>query len=237
MVINKAFVLLAFLCCSFVNTVNSQSEDRDIKLNVLSYSANLQPDVEKKYLRGDVTINFLLDPNINEVIFDSGSLQITRVVGESVTRFVQQDKKLIITLADRPKSENQVQIFYDGRPSRGFILPEPGQAHTLYFTSEWMVCNDAPDDKAKFNLTLLIPADKICIASGTLIKKVSKGAKILYSWSQDYETPSYTFGFVIGSFNKFEAKYHQKELNYYSKNNTSTELETIFSKTGDMLII
>lgn len=207
----------------------------DPKLNVLSYRANLEPDVDEKNIRGDVTINFLLNPNINEVIFNSGSLQITGVIGKSVAGYMLQDKKLIITLGDRATNENQVQIFYNGKPIRGFVFPEPGQAHTVYFTSEWMVCNDSPNDKAKFEIDLLIPSEKICIASGTLVKKVLKGEKVLYSWSQDYETPAYTYGFVIGSFNKFKEKYREIALNYYSKNHTSPELETIFSKTRDMI--
>lgn len=235
MIIQKTFSLLTFSFCFFVNIAISQTENKDLKLNVLSYKTNLEPDVEKKYIQGDVTINFLLNPNINEVVFNSGGLQITRIIGESVVDYVQQDKKLIISLADRVTNENQVQIFYNGKPTRGFVFPEPGQAHTVYFTSEWMVCNDSPNDKAKFEIDLLIPSDKICIASGTLVKKVLKGEKVLYSWSQDYETPTYTYGFAIGSFNNFDVKYREISLNYYSKNHTSDELETIFSKTSDMI--
>ena len=138
-------------------------------------------------------------------------------------------------MADRATNENQVQIFYNGKPDRGLVFPSPGQAHTVYFTSEWMVCNDAPKDKAKFEIDLLIPSDKICIASGTLVKKVLKGEKVLYSWCQDYEAPTYAYGFVIGSFNHFDVKHRGISLNYYSKNHTSAELETIFSTTSGMI--
>jgi aminopeptidase N len=235
MVTKKTFILLAFLFCIFPYTATSQTENEGPKLNVLDYRTNLEVDVEERYIRGDVTINFLLNTNTHEVIFSSGGLQITGVIGESVESYMQQDKKLIIKLISRATNENRVQIFYNGKPSRGFVIPEPGQAHTVYFTSEWMVCNDSPNDKAKFAIDLLIPSEKICIASGTLVKKDLKGEKVLYSWSQDYEMPTYTYGFVIGSFNKFEARHREIALNYYSKNHTSSELEVIFSKTRDMI--
>lgn len=171
MIIQKTFSLLVFSFCFVVNIAISQTEKKDLNPNVLRYKTNLEPDVQEKYIRGDVTINFLLNPDINEVVFNSGSLQITRVIGESVVGYVQRNKKLIISLPDRVTNENQVQIFYNGKPTRGFVFPEPGQAHTVYFTSEWMVCNDSPNDKAELEIDLLIPSDKICIASGTLVKR------------------------------------------------------------------
>jgi aminopeptidase N len=235
MMVRKSFSLLAFSLCFIVNIAIAQTDNKDLKLNVLSYKTNLEPDVDKKYIEGDVTIKFLLDPSINKVVFNSGSLQITGILGESVVEHVQQDNKLIISLADRVTNENQVQIFYNGKPTRGIVFPEPGQAHTVYFTSEWMVCNDSPNDKAKLEMDLLVPSDKICIASGTLVKKVFKGEKVLYSWSQDYETPAYTYGFAIGTFNNANAKYRDISLHYYSKDHSSAELETIFSKTSDMI--
>lgn len=235
MTIRKTFSFLAISLCFVVNIAISQTENKDHTPDVLHYKARLVPDISEKYIQGDVTINFLLNPNAKEVVFSSGSLRVTGVIGESVVNYVQEGKKLIISLAGRVTNQNEVQIFYNGNPTRGLVFPEPGQAHTVYFTSEWMVCNDAPNDKAKFEIDLLIPSDKICIASGTLVKKVAKGEKMLYSWSQDYEAPAYTYGFVIGTFNHSNLQHREISLNHYSKDHTSAELETIFSKTGDII--
>jgi aminopeptidase N len=219
----------------FINLTMSQTKNKDLKLNVISYRVNVEPRVEEKFIQGDVTIDFLLEPTIHEVIFNSGNLQVTEIISQSVVHYVQKDNKLIISLADRVTNKNQLQIFYNGTPTRGFVLPEPGQAHTVFFTSEWMVCNDSPNDKAKFEINLLVPSDKTCIASGTLVKKLLKGEKVLFSWSQDYETSTYTYGFAIGSFNDFHGDYRGISLNYYSKNHTSAQLKTIFSHTSDMI--
>jgi aminopeptidase N len=37
-----------------------------------------------------------------------------------------------------------------------------------------MICNDSPEDKAIFNLDIIVPSDKTCIGSGELINSLSK---------------------------------------------------------------
>lgn len=98
-----------------------------------------------------------------------------------------------------------------------------------------MICNDSPGDKALFNLHLLIPIDKSCIASGELVSKDYKNGKIQYCYQQDYESPSYTYGFVIGNFNKAEEKFNEVSLQNYSQNYSSDELMSIFMETPTMI--
>ncbi len=235
MTIRELLTCLPFSLCFFVTAAFSQIKNDNLRPDVLHYKVNLEPDVKENYIRGDVTIDFLLNTNRSEVVFDAGALQIEKVIGESVLSYTREGQKLIVSLADRVKNENEIQIFYTGKSSRGFIIPAPGQAHTVYFTSDWMVCNDTPNDKAEFEIELLIPSDKICVASGTFVKKESKGEKTLHTWSQDYETPAYTYGFVIGDFQVFEETYREVTLKYYAKDHTSVELEKIFSETRDMM--
>ncbi|RAW00743.1 M1 family aminopeptidase [Pseudochryseolinea flava] len=228
-------ILSIIVFCFIVRSVNSQTSDKGVGLDVLTYTVNLDVDIENKSIQGDVVIAFELEPKITKVIFNSGSLKITNVFGATVTNYEARDQKLIITLAKRTTSAGQVQIFYNGKPSNGLVFPAPGQAHTVYFTSEWMICNDTPSDKAKCALNLTVPAAKTCVASGTFVNKKMTADKVLYSWNQDYETPPYTYGFAIGTFNTFEEKHGAVVLQHYSDNYTPRELETIFQKTGDMI--
>ena len=109
MIIRKTFCFLAVSFCFVGSIAISQTQNQDHLADVLRYKVNLEPDIEEKYVQGDVTINFLLNPNIKEVVFNSGSLRITEVFGESVVDYVQENKNLIISLADRTTNENQVQ--------------------------------------------------------------------------------------------------------------------------------
>jgi aminopeptidase N len=83
---------------------------------------------------------------------------------------------------------------------------------------------------------LLIPNHLIGIASGVLIDTLKRDDNMtLYSWSQDYATPAYTYGFTIGAFNKFHDNQNDILLKYYAHNHTPEEMEKIFQYTGDMM--
>jgi aminopeptidase N len=56
-----------------------------------------------------------------------------------------------------------------------------------------------------------------------------------FSFQQSYESPSYTYGFAIGNFNKQTQKVNQININNYSAAYNADELEQIFQYTGDML--
>lgn len=99
MIIRKTFSFLAFSICFVGNIAISQTKNQDPIPDVLRYKANLEPDIEERYIQGDVTISFLLNPNTREAVFNSGSLRITGVIGESVAGYVQEGTKLIISLA------------------------------------------------------------------------------------------------------------------------------------------
>lgn len=228
--------ILLILKALFLLPMVIQASFIDTEPDVISYHLTIEPKIDEGYVNGTVIINFKINTNADSVVLNSGNLVIDKVVGENVTGFKKIENDLIINLSKRDKEENEISIDYHGNPSRGLIFDsDHGQVHTLYFTSHWMICNDSPGDKALFNLNLLIPSDKACIASGELVSTVHKNGKIQYSYQQDYESPSYTYGFVIGNFNKAEEKVKEVSLQYYSQNYSSGELMTIFRETSAMI--
>src|SRR5207247_11097386 len=43
----------------------------------------------------------------------------------------------------------EIEIAYHGEPRRGIrFFPDQAQVYTVFATSQWLVCVDAPDDKA-----------------------------------------------------------------------------------------
>lgn len=196
----------------------------------------LRTDINTKSLFGTVNIDFLIDAEAKEVVFDCGNLNIAKITGKNVAGFEQKNQKVFISLDNRHQKENHIQITYSGSPSYGIVfVPESEETYTVFSTSQWMVCNDSPSDRAKFKIGLSIPSDKQCIASGTLAHTSEKGDRIEYSWVQDYESPSYTYGFAIGSFNRSQEVHGKISLNYYSAAYKTKELETIFLLTGEMI--
>ncbi len=229
-------IVIIFLTSSPGLTLFSQTTSEANIPNVLSYELELDVDIKNESFLGTVDIDFLIPPDAKEVVFDCGSLQITEVAGKNVANYVQKNKKVIISLDSRNEKENHIKITYSGSPSHGLVfLPKSQEVCTVFSTSQWMVCNDSPSDRAKFKIALSIPADKQCVASGVLIHTADKGIRMQYSWVQDYESPSYSYGFAIGSFNKSQEVYKEISLDYYSSTYTPEELKIIFRPTGEMI--
>lgn len=232
----KSKLVLLFLILFFQKSVAQRSIDKSA-INVLDYQVQLKPDLPTKTIEGEVRITFSVAPSTQKVILDCGRLTITDITGKAVKNFQQKKKQLILTLTEELDSTNKIVITYHGQPTRGLVfLTESSQMHTVYFTSEWMVCNDAPSDKATLTLDLILPNHLTGIASGVLIKTVPLADNLVkYTWRQTSATPAYTYGFAIGKFNTFQEIHDGTNLHYYSHNHDSAELAQIFHNTGDML--
>ena len=231
---NKLLLLLLvlFLQKSFAQQIIERSV-----IDVLNYNVQLKPDLPTKTIEGKVSITFSVSLSTQKVILDCGHLIVTDIKGKAVKNFQQKKKQLILTLSKELDTINEIVIFYHGKPTRGLVfLTESIQMHTVYFTSEWMVCRDAPDDKATLTLDLILPNHLTGIASGVLIKKEPIANNLVkYTWRQTSAVPAYTYGFAVGKFNTFQEKYDGTALNYYSHNHSSVQLAQIFQYTGDML--
>jgi aminopeptidase N len=226
------YVFLSF----FSTTTFCQGNFNEDKLDVINYHLTIEPEIDQGFIKGTVILNFRIAPNANSIVLNSGNLQIDQVKGKSVVGFKKKADELTIELSEREKWDNEITIDYHGNPTRGLLFnSELGQAYTAYFTSQWMVCNDLPSDKATLNLNLLIPQEKRCVASGELIETVVQGKKTLFQWSQQYETPAYTYGFAIGNFKETGEKQGEIKLNYYSDSRTADQLKKVFRETGNIL--
>ena len=235
MKLNKLYAILLF---SYFNSfcITAQSL-KPGNLDVLDYHVHVEPFFSKNYIEGNISIKFRASSQTEKVVFDSGVLTVTRMEGESAVSFIQKGKKTIISLAQGDTNIQEIKLFYHGSPRRGLVFFNNAQKlYSVFFTSEWMICNAAPDDRATLQLDLLIPKEVISVASGILKDTTPIDNKIRYSWRQDYETPSYTYGFTIGSFNKAEEHYKGRFLKYYAEDYTSEEIEKIFQYTGDMML-
>nr|WP_320022236.1 M1 family aminopeptidase [uncultured Draconibacterium sp.] len=222
--------LLAFALLSISGKVSSQ----DIHPDVTNYHLTIEPNIEKGTIEGSVVIDFQI--NSDSVIFKSGKLEINSVDGNTVIGYKKINKDLIVYLSKRDDLKNKIVVDYQGQPTRGLIFDkENNQAYTSYFTGDWMICNDSPEDKALFNLDITVPIGKTCIASGELVKKKRKGNQVLYSYQLNTASPSYTYGFAIGKFNEAEETCNNVSLKYYSLNYSSEQTKDIFKETPAMI--
>lgn len=231
MLLNKKFLLFILSCFLSLTTYSQESE-----LNVLSYDLTIEPDIQNEYIEGSLRIRFEVASNTKEIAFDAAGLEINEVLGASVSSYHKVDSKLVIELSLREQTKHEVTIQYHGNPRNGLLFnPELNQAHTVFFTDHWMVCNSQPSDRATLSLNILLPKGMQSIASGRLIGIEERAEKVLYQWQQDYETPAYTYGFAIGAFTKATEQFGDVRLNYYSTELDENELKKVFAETSTIL--
>lgn len=229
--LKRIFLLLFITFCHSLKVFSQNAQ-----LDVQRYEVTIEPDIPEKSVKGVVTVHYSLPIDENSLTLDAGNLQIKAVSGPYVNGFSKDGQQLSIQLSENRDIEDQVTIEYYGKPKKGvYYKVEKGQVYTAYFTSSWIICNDRPSDKATIDLKVLVPYQKDCIANGELQSKVADDDKVMYHWKQQYETPSYSYGFVIGDFQQTEMKIGELTIRNYATDHSLTELNHIFSETPAMI--
>src|ERR1051326_3928635 len=233
--------LLCLVLVLFVSVVAHGSVD------VIDYSTRLEPDITSKSVKGTVSIRFTTAEKIVE--FECGDLIVDSVVENGkLVEFSVNNHKLKVSLAagqggrnnKRPietSNETKIEINYHGTPKWGIrFFPARNQVYTIFSTSQWMVCNDDPGDKATFTLQLVLPSNLTAVSNGELTSQRDlPNNKRLTEWRQRSPIPTYIFGFVAGPFKVVKEKHRNVELQYLATNYSEPEIRRIFRATPDML--
>lgn len=226
----KVNILTLILC------ISANAFAFETGLNVLRYDVTLEPDIQKKSIQGTVTVLFQLPLNEHFLVLNSGNLGIDSVQGKYMELFTKSGETLKIKLSESRELQTTVTIHFSGSPTKGLLFDQSKElAYTSYFTSHWMVCNDIPGDKAKVNLNILVPKGLDCVASGQLNGMEENDGKNLYHWSQNYDSPTYSFGFAIGKFNISETSTSEIRIKNYAYDYSATDLKQIFKETPLMI--
>jgi len=206
------------------------------ELDVLSYQVTVEPEVQQKYVKGTEKITMRIDTDVDSIELACGKLVIDEVKGTHVISFRKEGSRLIVLLSANKERQIEITIKYHGNPVVGLLFnTDLDQAYTVYATSQWMICNDDPSDKATLDLNILLPKGKKCVASGDLIGMEENEHKMLFQWSQDYESPSYTYGFAFGDFREESEIQSGVKLKYYAQKFSDDKLKEVFKETGRML--
>jgi aminopeptidase N len=203
------------------------------RADVLHYSVTLEPDISAKSVKGSVVIR--VTTTSTAVEFDCGALTIDSVrEGKAPLQFSVNNHKLRISL--RP-GNREIQVEFHGIPKYGIrFFPDRQQVHTIFSTSQWMVCVDDPADKATLTFKLILPSRLTAVANGKLVsQRELPDNKRIFEWRQSSPIPSYVIGFAVGPFHIVTEKRGHVELQYLATGYTAIEVRRIFRDTPDML--
>lgn len=238
-------IVLSLLILGLISLSQAQSQTgltgTEPSFDVIHYNLQLEPEIDRKAVSGKVSIKLASrKANLTEIEFNCGELIIDGVREKGIAqKFVRRERKMIISLS-RPAKANQIreiEIEYHGTPRFGIrFFPDRQQVYTIFSTSQWMVCVDAPDDRATLNLTLILPSKLTGVANGRLVaQRPMTNNRASYEWRQDSPIPTYIFGFSVGKFRTVTQRHGRVELRYLSEQYTDDELRRIFRDTADML--
>lgn len=239
----RPIVLLVLTFCTsplIESTTHSRATIVARAFDVIHYSLRLEPDIDQKSLVGKESIKLVArSANLSEVEFNCGQLTIDSVTeGETAQKFVRRENRVIISLSRPAKigETREIKIDYHGSPRYGIrFFSDRQQVYTIFSTSQWMICIDAPDDRATFELDLVLPSQLSAVANGRLISKHSfSNNKTLHEWRQEASIPTYIFGFSVGRFRSVAQRHGHVELRYVSEKYSDDELRRIFRDTTDM---
>lgn len=232
----RLFILLIF---AFSFTF---AQAQSLTFDVSQYDAKIEPDISNKSVRGKVIVNLKsLTYNLTEFQLNAGALEIDNVREKnSAVKFQKKENFLIITFSKPAKfnEERTIEIEYHGIPKFGIrFFPEQNQVYMLFSTSQWMPCVDAPEDRAKFRLELVLPKDLKSVGNGEFIKQTElSNGKISSIWEEKTENPTYVFGFVAGNFREVIENYKGIKFRFLALPSFSeTEIKQIFRETANML--
>lgn len=178
--------------------------DRAVR-HVVHYDARLTPDLGARTVTGTVVLTLDQPAQAGDtLVLDRGTLTI-----EAVSRqgrplpFEVAPGQLRITLS--PSSapsggRDTIEVRYQGAPTFGLqFAPEQGVLYTVFSTSQWMVAEDAPRQRATWHLALIVPHAWTVIASGREVRRQRLDGRLdISEWHLDRPSPTYTFGFVAG---------------------------------------
>lgn len=209
--------------------------------DVQHYSVHLDPDVDAGTLRGQVVIQLdLVAAGATRLDFDVGALTIdaVRAGGQSLP-FEAADRRLQVTLARKhPRGKRlRIEVDYHGAPKFGMEFhPQRGEIYTIFSTSQWMPCIDAPDERASLDLRVLLPIDARMIGNGSEISaRKQRDGRRLHHWRLRESVPSFTYGFAAGRYREVALHDGGLSLRYLSGALDERQLRRVFAETPDML--
>src|SRR5215213_316070 len=242
------FFITAATACGLAAAAHAQAQrggltpsTKAAPFDVLHYDARVEPDVVNKTVKGRVSIRLVArEGGLGALEFDCGDLSIDAVrVGARAERFERLERvvKVFLSRPARAGEVREVEFEYHGAPRRGIrFYPERELVYTVFTTSQWMVCVDAPDDRATLRLSLVLPANLSNVANGREVaRRVLPDRRVAHEWRQDSPVPTYVFGFAAGRFREVTGRRGRVRLRYLAEKFTGEELRRVFRDTADMI--
>jgi aminopeptidase N len=170
------------------------------------YALDLGYDLAGNRLRGEAVIDAVANEQLSRVVLDLAGLEVSKVTvdGRPPAKYATRANRLVVTLKEPVRAGRPLRLVvkYAGAPrplverhhgdagweelADGVIVA--GQPHGA---PTWFPCNDRPDDKASYSITVTASADYTVVSNGELV--ASKRGASTVTWHYEQVEPMATY--------------------------------------------
>jgi aminopeptidase N len=187
----------------------------DPSWSAVHYALDLGYDLVGNRLRGEAVIDAIAEEELERVVLDLAGLDTSKVTvdGRPPAKYAARGHRLVVTLKTPVAAGTAFRLVvkYAGAPkpiverrhgdagweelADGVIVA--GQPHGA---PTWFPCNDRPDDKASYSITVTAAADYTVVANGELAAKRRGSSTITWRYEQVEPMATYLATVQIGRY-------------------------------------
>jgi aminopeptidase N len=188
-------------------------ESGDPAWSVDLYDLDLSYRVATNRLDGTATVTAVASTRLRRLSFDLVGLRVDKVrVDGAKTRFQQTATKLVVTLPGEVEAGVRlvVRVDYGGAPAPRrttwgelgweeladgvLVASQPNGAAT------WFPCNDRPDDKASYRVSVSAEHGYTVVCNGELVGRRTTPGRVTWTYEQPEPTATYLATVQIGRY-------------------------------------
>ncbi|MHC4136180.1 MAG: M1 family aminopeptidase [Planctomycetota bacterium] len=228
--------------------------DRPLDLRHVKLVAGV--DLEKKTLRGRVTLQIVALRDTSAIRLDAVRLEISRVevyrgnperpqpaehVSDGETLEIQVPQPLrrgepVTVHVDYTCAEPQAGLYFYGpthaEPDTPYQVWSQGETIA---TRHWIPIFDHPNERITSELIVTAAADQQVLSNGTLVSTTKNGPAAVWHWRQDKSHVPYLITLVVGKFDVVAETWRGKTVDYWVPPGRRDDIERSFHKTRRML--
>jgi aminopeptidase N len=187
----------------------------DASYLVEHYTLTIAYRLVGNHLEGDATLTCRPSEDLTSFALDLHALGVDKVLvnGQSPTRYQHRNSRLTIRPRTRLAAGEpfQVRVRYSGNPEPvpSKVLGEAGWeeltdgvivASQPHGAPSWFPCNDRPDNKATYSISVSAPSDYHVAVTGELLKSRRSGSTTTWQYEQRAPMASYLASVQIGRY-------------------------------------
>lgn len=179
------------------------------------YALDLVYEVQGNRLRAEAVIDAVAEEDLTRVVLDLAHLEVTKVLvdGRAPAKYRTRSGRLVVTLASPVAAGSALRVLvkYAGHP-RPLVEKHHGDAGWEELTDgvivagqphgapTWFPCNDRPDDKASYSISVTTHPDYHVVANGVLDGPRRHGSSTTWVYEQAEPMSTYLATVQVGRY-------------------------------------